>query len=908
MKKITTLLLAIVSILILVACATVPPVDDEDDEEEQPTYYTVTFNSDGGSAVSNQTILENGLIVEPADPTKEGYVFVYWYKEGTTVAYDFSTPVTANLTLIALWEEEEDEPIPTQTNEEMIQEDIEAIAENLMLSKYQVNAVTKGPVNNSNVRWSSINKYISKAGVVLPLLPDDHDDTGVIEARFTLNGTVVTHQYEIELFHEDAVVITTEREVPFTNLTTEYDVEDATATLLFEEDGSVPYIKVKDFFDLLIGFIDPEVDITFETEGNVLTVSYQYVDEEEHEDWVENGSNPEEFDGVYDLVLIVDAAENTLTTPDPGFYWAYVYSTATNYSRHIEYDRYHPDADYQGGDDLVYDLDLYNMDVTVYEGDIVIPYYIANQLFAGSSYYNVYYNYDGLYGIYALPSEGSTEYETIKQSTKNNTEIPSDLVVFNFNYLAFSMDYFYGLKDIKNIDTFYDLLFNRKDDFLVKTPNTFDATLFEFINKDLDEPHTSYGYAGYYNRKTYAGPSLTSLGQLGNRVRGFYNNGLYAVDDAIMAKWGITNADLTSEGIGWGYQSVKRQLYFFLDDEKTSVVLSLDGFDTSDIEEDATWNDALVNKVLGIDTSVLPDFTAGSKYFYYNSSPKEYKALEILIKDVQPNHLPTYGVALTTAGFTFNQAGVYYSKTVGDSTYYVQITDDTSYGLLYIGVVKLDADVVLDDEIDVLSFNAFDLVLADSAVYMEVMMDKILSEAPNLANIALDLTFNTGGNVGALYRVLGFVTKDPFRVSSIDRDTNSYSSSYVYIEGVPNYDYLNWALLSSPATFSAANSMVTIFKENDLGIIIGKTSGGGAASITPILLPVGTAFTMSSNNLSAYRTGGDGTEENPYTYEANEFGIAPDYEVAILTTVGGKPFANIYDTNTLLAIFAEAYN
>ena len=75
-----------------------------------------------------------------------------------------------------------------------------------------------------------------------------------------------------------------------------------------------------------------------------------------------------------------------------------------------------------------------------------------------------------------------------------------------------------------------------------------------------------------------------------------------------------------------------------------------------------------------------------------------------------------------------------------------------------------------------------------------------------------------------------------------------------------------------------ANELATIFRSNDLGPIIGITSGGGACSITPILLPNGTAFTMSSNNIQAYRTG-TGTVEDPYVFHDTEFGVIPDFEL-----------------------------
>ncbi|MCL1872548.1 MAG: InlB B-repeat-containing protein [Clostridiales bacterium] len=64
--------------------------------------FTVTFDAQGGSPVPPSVIVDNGMPVsQPADPAKEGYVFTGWYS-GTKV-YDFSKPVTANLTLTAKW-------------------------------------------------------------------------------------------------------------------------------------------------------------------------------------------------------------------------------------------------------------------------------------------------------------------------------------------------------------------------------------------------------------------------------------------------------------------------------------------------------------------------------------------------------------------------------------------------------------------------------------------------------------------------------------------------------------------------------------------------------------------------------------------------------------------------------------
>lgn len=67
--------------------------------------WTVTFDTDGGSAVAKQ-IRANAPATKPDDPTKEGYNFGGWYREGSTTPYDFSTPVTESFTLYAKWTKE----------------------------------------------------------------------------------------------------------------------------------------------------------------------------------------------------------------------------------------------------------------------------------------------------------------------------------------------------------------------------------------------------------------------------------------------------------------------------------------------------------------------------------------------------------------------------------------------------------------------------------------------------------------------------------------------------------------------------------------------------------------------------------------------------------------------------------
>lgn len=70
-------------------------------EDTPAVTYTVTFDSDGGSAVDPQIVESGAKATAPADPTKSGATFNEWQKDG--VAYDFDTPVTADITLTATW-------------------------------------------------------------------------------------------------------------------------------------------------------------------------------------------------------------------------------------------------------------------------------------------------------------------------------------------------------------------------------------------------------------------------------------------------------------------------------------------------------------------------------------------------------------------------------------------------------------------------------------------------------------------------------------------------------------------------------------------------------------------------------------------------------------------------------------
>jgi len=67
-----------------------------------PKKYTVTFNSGEGSPISPQTTEHGKTATKPTNPTRANYDFMQWELPVGT-EYNFSTPVTGNITLTAKW-------------------------------------------------------------------------------------------------------------------------------------------------------------------------------------------------------------------------------------------------------------------------------------------------------------------------------------------------------------------------------------------------------------------------------------------------------------------------------------------------------------------------------------------------------------------------------------------------------------------------------------------------------------------------------------------------------------------------------------------------------------------------------------------------------------------------------------
>ena len=97
MKKLVLVgLVLLASVMVLVGC--------KNDSVPETPKYTVTFDTDGGSAVDSQSVESGKMVTKPEDPSLEGSWFLGWYGDKElTKEFDFTSPITNNTKVYAKW-------------------------------------------------------------------------------------------------------------------------------------------------------------------------------------------------------------------------------------------------------------------------------------------------------------------------------------------------------------------------------------------------------------------------------------------------------------------------------------------------------------------------------------------------------------------------------------------------------------------------------------------------------------------------------------------------------------------------------------------------------------------------------------------------------------------------------------
>ncbi len=179
-------------------------------------YYTVEFDSDGGSYTpQDQLIQENGTVTEPKSPDKASTRgFMWWVTEDGT-PYDFSSPVTSSFTLKAVyWPANDISSSDLDTNK--VQEEVlclhylvkKLVGSKLMDGETAVGSVFSGKdelVNNLLRNALQCPDYVTIDGEMVPLSSSELSksanwDKCAIENNSTVvsnDGTVTKYALDI---------------------------------------------------------------------------------------------------------------------------------------------------------------------------------------------------------------------------------------------------------------------------------------------------------------------------------------------------------------------------------------------------------------------------------------------------------------------------------------------------------------------------------------------------------------------------------------------------------------------------------------------------------------------------------------------------------------------------------------
>ena len=112
---------------------------------------TVTFEVSVGVELYKQTLKKGEHVIEPKDPTREGYTFVGWF-DGN-VKFNFDSEVNSDVKLVAKWEKKDTAKISIISTKTELKIDEEI--------KLDFKITPENAVEEKEVKWSSSNEKVA---------------------------------------------------------------------------------------------------------------------------------------------------------------------------------------------------------------------------------------------------------------------------------------------------------------------------------------------------------------------------------------------------------------------------------------------------------------------------------------------------------------------------------------------------------------------------------------------------------------------------------------------------------------------------------------------------------------------------------------------------------------------------
>ena len=579
--------------------------------------------------------------------------------------------------------------------------------------------------NGTSFFWSSSNpRVITGSGYIInpPVGSEPQEVTLTVRA---INGSyIVTKDFTFTVDPNPEVSVTSHITLPFEATSEEYIVADNPAVDVFYVDnGSVPYVDVQSFLNLIDGAIESEIlEYSFPSDDVMrIEYSYTYLD----------------IDGVTEITEVyyaeIDFTENTFTVNNFDFFAGYQASTeGTDFGDGLNY----VDADYVEGQEVVIPLGFYNFDLTIYEDGTetyyLMPLHVANRLFAGDIYYDVYYNGDKLWGVDTFIISGGDDPDLLTQirtSSFNSKSIPRDMKLATYNFLAFTMDYFYGLKPDKGYETYYEYLYAYAESIIEGTDKNLYAKIFD-LAYGLDDLHTWYEFDGYWENPN---ESTLSIDDLGANSKAYYYY-LWDMQDAYTAKYG-------------DYTDLPQ---FTLINNDTIAIIHVTGFQKDDINDldtardfknvldnlPATVVDVVIDLGLNGGGNVgtvfrMFGYMTEEQFYYHSQNPADGSAATYYIESDYVAY--DFNWYVLTSGVTFSAANLFASmaQEIGIPI----IGQQSSGGASSIGVVmNPDGSAMFISTNNVLSIrvgneiDGYEYISVENGVPVDYFMSNILSD------------------------------------------------------------------------------------------------------------------------------------------------------------------------------------
>ena len=160
--------------------------------------------------------------------------------------------------------------------------------------------------------------------------------------------------------------------------------------------------------------------------------------------------------------------------------------------------------------DINIDCGSHDIDLISYDDIVYIPLVTFNDIFLASNGAKFIYNGKDFYNGSSFNTEDmwgteiasdSLEYQFYNDSPwKNQSSRSQSLATFNYNELCLSLDYYYGLRAFRGVNSFNELFTSQgyRTNLLSTNTNTYETAMASFAGAWLFEGHSAYSKVSPY--------------------------------------------------------------------------------------------------------------------------------------------------------------------------------------------------------------------------------------------------------------------------------------------------------------------------------------------------------------------------------------------------------------------------